>query len=110
VQLPHPGQRSRQPQLGVGIVAGGPIERRAQIVVLPLEALDPLGGARGPLVVGAVGEVRVVGEVTARRLLGLARARQPLRRVLRSGSRRRQRAVVRRALAHDQRLLDRRDR
>ena len=86
---PEPGQ----PQLAVGSCPAALVERRAQVVVVPLEALDPLGGLAR--LVGVVGEVRVVREVTARRLSRLARARQLLAAYWRSGSSCRHARVVR---------------
>ena len=72
VELEEPRERARKTQRAPGVVRVRPGERRAQVVVLALEALQPGRGVLDALVVGAVGVRGVVSQMAARDALVLA--------------------------------------
>jgi hypothetical protein len=83
VGQPEPGQRQRQTHPELGIVRPQPLERRAQVVVLGLQALQPVrlpGPALEPQHV--LGQPQAVLGVPSPQLVVLAGLAQPFGRVL----------------------------
>src|SRR5512132_1288677 len=106
VRLPDAPQRDAQPQLEHGLPALMEEEqRRAEVVVLPLELLEPLGLVRpGRLRLGQLRELEEVGAVSQPYILFLCERAEVLECVLTDCFEHRH-AWVRSTLASSQALL-----